>query len=174
MSAFTIICGGGSTEIFFVCWRRFILWSVFRIIKLVDPPCQVHPYVIPTRLLDKVAASWCLGALFFHPVPSCEQFPCVQKYFLAKSGKGLWCCPCLGSVAAWRVRVLQLLVCTPPPVWFFYTQISSFCICWMLVSIWGSILDTSVATLATGVGWMVGTMVGAGFCVGAYSDSWGR
>ena len=35
------------------------------------------------------------------------------------------------------------------------------------------ILDTYVATLATGVGWTVGTMVGAGFGVGMYSGSWG-
>ena len=43
----------------------------------------------------------------------------------------------------------------------------------MLVSIWGRILDTSVATLATGVGWAVSTLVGAGFGVGMYSGSWG-
>ena len=43
----------------------------------------------------------------------------------------------------------------------------------MLVSSWGRILDISVATLATGVGWTVGTMVGSRFGVGVYSDSWG-
>ena len=43
----------------------------------------------------------------------------------------------------------------------------------MLVSIWGSILDTSVETLATGVGWTVDTIVGAGFGIGVYSDSLG-
>ena len=41
----------------------------------------------------------------------------------------------------------------------------------MLVSIWGIILDTYVATLATGVGWTIGTMVGYGFGVGVYSVS---
>ena len=30
-----------------------------------------------------------------------------------------------------------------------------------------------MATLATRVGWTVGTIVGAGFGVGVYSDSWG-
>ena len=35
------------------------------------------------------------------------------------------------------------------------------------------LLDTSVTTLSTGVGSIVGTMVGTGFCVGVYSGSWG-
>ena len=34
-------------------------------------------------------------------------------------------------------------------------------------------LDTSMAKFATGVGWTVGTMVGDGFGVGVYSNSWG-
>ena len=43
----------------------------------------------------------------------------------------------------------------------------------MLISSWGGILDTSVSTLATGVVWTVGAMVGSGFVVAVYYGSWG-
>ena len=167
-----MICGGGSTTIFFVCWGLFILWYVFGIIKLVNLPCQVNPHVITLRLLEKVAVSWCLVALLFHAAPSCENFPCVQQYLLENYGNGLWGCPCLGSVSACRVQVLWLLVFTTLTIWFLCIQIISCCICCIMVSIWGRILNTFVATLDTGVGWMVGTMVGPGFGVGVYSGSW--
>ena len=157
----------------FVWQRIFILWYIFGFIKIVNPPCQVHPYVILPPLLEKVDLSWFLGALLFQDATSCAHFPCVQKYWSEKSSKGLWGCPCLGSVSAWQVWVLQLLVCTTPPVWFVCIWIINLCIYLMLVSIWGRILDTSVATLATGVGWAVSTLVGAGFGVGMYSGSWG-
>ena len=43
----------------------------------------------------------------------------------------------------------------------------------MLFSSWGGILDTSVATLDTVVGWTVGRIVGYGFGDGVYSGPWG-
>ena len=173
VSSFEMICGGGSRIIVFVCWRRFILLSLFGIIKLFDPPFQVHPYVLPPCLLENFAASWCLGALLFHASPSCAHFLCVQQYFLTNYVKGLWGCPYLGSVAAWRVRVFWLIFFSPPPFWFVFIWISSWCICCMLFSIWGRVVDTYVATLATGVGWTVVTIVGSGFSVGLHSGSWG-
>ena len=109
-------CGGGSTNVLFVCWRRFILLSVFDIIKFFDPHCQLHPYVLPLRLFQNVVVSWCLGTLLLHAVTLCSHLPCIHKYLFAKSGEGLWCCPCLGSVVAWRVGrrpVLRLMFFLP-------------------------------------------------------------
>ena len=163
---FLMIFGGRSTTISLVFWRRFVLWSVFVIVKLVEPLCQVHPYVLLPRLFEKVSVSWCLGTLLLHAAPSCVHLPFVHKYLLAKSGKGLWGFPCLVTVASWKLRVLQLLVCPPPTVLFICIWISSSWICCMLIIRWGRILDTCVETSATGVGWMVGKMVGYGFGVG--------
>ena len=97
----------GLQQLFF-CWRNFILFSIFGIIKLFNPPYQVHSYVIPPRLLEKVAVSWSLGALLLLTDPSCAHFPFVHKYLLGNYGKGLWGCPCLDSVSAWQERVLRL------------------------------------------------------------------
>ena len=61
--------GGGSTTILIVLQIRFILLSILRTIIFVDPPLQVHPYVLPLHVLQKLAASWFFGALLLHAAP---------------------------------------------------------------------------------------------------------
>ena len=159
-----MICGGGST-IIFLSAEEYLFYYLYSASLSLSPPL--------VRCSHMCFHHACWIKLIFHADISCAHFPCVQKYLLENSGKILWGFPCLGSVAAWRVQVLRLLIFPPPPVWFLCILISSCFICCILVSSWGGVLDTSMATLANEVGWTVDTMVGAVFGVGVYSISWG-
>ena len=159
----------------FVCFLKNVYFMIYiGIIKLVDPPFQVHQYMLPLCLLYKISVSWCLGDLLFHADPSCSHFQFFQQYFLKSLVRA---CEVAHVLVQFLPGECRYFVCLYPPprphVCFFCIWIRIFCIYCMFKSSWGMILDTSVATLATGFGWTVFMMIGPWFDACVYSGSWG-